>query len=971
MFNKLYKKLVQKWSQLSQKRRVFYTLLLSIGLSIVIVPLSVKANLGSAVASLLGHLVSAILTFLSGIISLEIGVFQMFAQFNNFLGVTAVREGWKLVRDICNMFFILILLIISFATILKIESYAYKKWLGKLVLAAILINFSKTITGFLIGFSQIIMLTFVSAFKDAVAGNLGAGLHLNEMMSASRESEKFTSGEEGDNLDNFAVLGALLLAFALLLVFVVVMLVMIVVLVGRIISLWILVILSPVAYLLQASPFGTKYAQQWWQELGKNLVAGPVLAFFLWLAFLTIQRSSGKVTADMEKGEYNESLAPQGGLETGDAPEFITGISRTSALMDYIITIGLLIAALKITQELGVVGSSFAGKMQQNLGSMGKKFVKAKLSPFGLAPWAIKSGAKAGVRKLNEGIADGKVSPYLNPAALVRGWNARRDKLHTDAKEGADAAAEDHIQKKFTGSHQGRRLAFQHSKEDEFVKAFSNKPKEIIAKEVAKLDQKKHKSSEDRARLRGLVKLAFSKGYDDDILAHEHFDKYRYNKEGELDSEIAGPKQALRAFHSMFGDDEAGLEILSGGDDMSHKTGHYNIAGLTVYDKETGELRVSDFDEEKGEFAFDRDVNQSAKEKNTGQATEMSKVSPEQLVKGHPQGNCGIRIVEDEETGESIAVGGVLTEIGMTAIDRMFDGQDVARQLRHYGARATNAHFGLHYGEEMPEFEDNKNTMVIPGGKNNANALRNLGYFSQKKDLSRFITKRMGGAEYSSDADQENRMSFKLGDKKIKYAAVKKHASECNWKGTESEIDEHWNEFYEKEGLGTQSHYSDRHSNQEDSNDDAESSNKGDQKNPIKRKSSKTKEVDNKDEIPDNNSKEESSIKGIKQNFDSIGIERTLLGIENILKNISSSLGKDITKDEAKSLKMLQSTFKDFKNGSPESVKNKDKQNDFAYIMNVHFDKLKGFMKKNAKNKERSSKNVDTDTDTDTDTDNV
>jgi len=403
MFNRLYKKLVQQWSNLSKKRQVFYFVTLSLLLLIMIMPVSVRAGIGAAgigaaVASLLGVVIGTVITILSSLITIELNIFAKFAQFNNFLGVTAVEEGWKLVRDLCNMFFIVILLVISFATILKLESYSYKKWLGKLVIAAILINFSKTITGFLIGFSQVIMLTFVSAFKDAVAGNLAQGLHLTDMMKVSYDNEG-NPGAGGDTLDSMAVVGALALALALLTVFAVVMLIMIVVLVGRIVTLWVLVILSPIAYLLQASPFGEKYAKQWWQEFGKNLVSGPVLAFFLWLAFLTIQRSGERGVADMRASDNTSSA---------EEPEFITGISKTSYLMDYIVTIALLLAAIKLTQSMGVIGSSFAGKMQQNLGSLGKKVALG--STLGLAKYTDR---KWGSSKLNRKLGLGGLSGHL------------------------------------------------------------------------------------------------------------------------------------------------------------------------------------------------------------------------------------------------------------------------------------------------------------------------------------------------------------------------------------------------------------------------------------------------------------------------------------------------------------------------------------------------------------------------------
>ena len=80
-------------------------------------------------------------------------------QFNNIINVEAVKVGWVIVRDLANMFFVLVLLVIAFATILRIESYNAKKLLPKLLIMAVVINFSKTIFGIIIDFSQVIMLT--------------------------------------------------------------------------------------------------------------------------------------------------------------------------------------------------------------------------------------------------------------------------------------------------------------------------------------------------------------------------------------------------------------------------------------------------------------------------------------------------------------------------------------------------------------------------------------------------------------------------------------------------------------------------------------------------------------------------------------------------------------------------------------------------------------------------------------------
>ncbi|MDD3284801.1 MAG: hypothetical protein PHZ07_04375 [Patescibacteria group bacterium] len=422
---KIFQNFSNKWFGFSKKRRTFLTISFCLIFLLFISPFFVKAdNLGSAIGQILTNVVLFFVDLASTLVILEMKVMVYLAQWRSFTkGVFAVEEGWKIVRDLCNMFFILILLVISFSTILKIESYAYKKWLAKLVVFAIIINFSKTITGILIDFSQVIMLTFVSSFQAATAGNLAQGLHLGEFLKAD------SSGNIAES-DSWTMFGAAVLALILMAIFGIVMLIMIVMLMGRIVTLWVLTILSPIAYLLQASPIGTKYANQWWEEFSKNLISGPVLAFFLWLALFTIQNASDKqlLTTLNEQGsaeipdDDNNKLAGQG---VGAGPGSATGtqVGKASVLLDYIVVIALLIAAIKVAQSMGVMGSQFAGSMMSNMNSFAGKAARfAVKTPLkgaaGLASWADRKtlskwgvgyhSAKMGIEGIKASFADKK-----------------------------------------------------------------------------------------------------------------------------------------------------------------------------------------------------------------------------------------------------------------------------------------------------------------------------------------------------------------------------------------------------------------------------------------------------------------------------------------------------------------------------------------------------------------------------------
>src|SRR3990167_2811170 len=92
---------------------------------------------------------AAALKLLSGVIILIAGMlFDMSVGFtldnDNYSSskIDAIDAGWTFSRDIVNIFFIFILLFIAIATILGIESYGAKSLLARLIVVALLVNFS-------------------------------------------------------------------------------------------------------------------------------------------------------------------------------------------------------------------------------------------------------------------------------------------------------------------------------------------------------------------------------------------------------------------------------------------------------------------------------------------------------------------------------------------------------------------------------------------------------------------------------------------------------------------------------------------------------------------------------------------------------------------------------------------------------------------------------------------------------------
>ncbi|MFA7049826.1 MAG: DMT family transporter [Patescibacteria group bacterium] len=317
-------------------------------------PNIVHAGVGETVATVLGWILYPIIWVLGQILIMLMYILIGVAQYNSFINSNAVSFGWTLVRDLCNMFFILILLIIAFATILRVEQYNLKTWLPKLVLMAVLINFSKLICGIFIDVAQVIMLTFVNAFKDMAGGNLTDMLGVTKILSFDQNNSEDVTG--------WTILGSIILALIFSIVSVVVVLTMLVMLAMRIIMIWIYVVLSPLAYLLASFPQGQSYSQRWWTDFSKNLIVGPILAFFIWLSFASLGGIEGS-------RDINKMKTEEAGQEAFSAS--ISEAGSQDNMTKFIISIGMLLGGLMIAQEMGGMAGSVAGKGMAKLQAMG------------------------------------------------------------------------------------------------------------------------------------------------------------------------------------------------------------------------------------------------------------------------------------------------------------------------------------------------------------------------------------------------------------------------------------------------------------------------------------------------------------------------------------------------------------------------------------------------------------------------
>ena len=296
-------------------------------------PSAVGGLLGQGLAAIVLRVVIGVLVVLAGFCKwlLMFGGWALDATLDpnlyNFTNNKMIVEGWVIVRDVCNLFFLLVLLFIAICTILKIEKYHAKKTLLMLIIMALLINFSKPIAIFIFDGSQLLMNFFLSKMgRDPSTQFVGQIAMLIYDTLMKELVPKGTSLE-------IAVYYLFVVVF--LFMFAVAMFVTAIFMVIRIVAVMILIIVSPLAFFAAIVPDFSKMSSSWWNALFKYCYYGPAAAFFLYLA--TNFAISGNVLPKLN--------SPNGGL-------------IIMSLIQYLTVLVFLYASIIMSQQFGIFAAN-------------------------------------------------------------------------------------------------------------------------------------------------------------------------------------------------------------------------------------------------------------------------------------------------------------------------------------------------------------------------------------------------------------------------------------------------------------------------------------------------------------------------------------------------------------------------------------------------------------------------------------
>lgn len=289
---------------------------------------------------------------------------------NSVLTSSSIEQGWRIFRDVANLLFILILLLVAFGTMFRSDTYNIKKSLPKIILVAFLINFSMMITGVIIDFTNILMYGVLKMMCTAGDNQCFQNFYRQLMGSVDSLYNTYTL-TGGVTWQGISVQSAVGMAVATIYTFVfgIILMALAVFLLIRIAAFALLIILSPLAFFGEITPGLKGLSNKWWDNLWQYAFFGPIFALLLYIAGLMSEAAltvgTSSITTNPNLGVFSELFA---------------------TIITNIIPLIFLLSIIPITRSIGIAGASaiYAGAAVATFGGMavvGKAWGEGKLFP--------------------------------------------------------------------------------------------------------------------------------------------------------------------------------------------------------------------------------------------------------------------------------------------------------------------------------------------------------------------------------------------------------------------------------------------------------------------------------------------------------------------------------------------------------------------------------------------------------------
>lgn len=263
--------------------------------------LGCMGQLAFVVLSLFGSLLIAAGITLNAAIQLTIGNMSQFVE-----QMGGINAGWRVLRDLSNIIILFLLLFSAIGIIFRSDKIVPRGTLVKIIIAALLINFSMFFTKVIIDISNVLTFqihqslekfegTPAQIFGDdpltvVPAGIAGLFLHNLNPITIFNDAAKQPASEEvsAENLESH-IFQQMLFGIVVVLIATFVLFSAAIMLIVRFLILIFLLITSPIGFVGGLIPKLQTYSKQWWETLIGQAFFAPVLMLFFLITVKIIE----------------------------------------------------------------------------------------------------------------------------------------------------------------------------------------------------------------------------------------------------------------------------------------------------------------------------------------------------------------------------------------------------------------------------------------------------------------------------------------------------------------------------------------------------------------------------------------------------------------------------------------------------------------------------------------------------------
>lgn len=448
-------------------KKIFLLAALAFSVFLILVPAHFAHaglfNLGNLAFSVVGKLIYGItwiLTAIGGIlVAIAAWLVSIFLQANTGLvNSDVVQYGFPVTLAIANMGFVLAIIVIAIATILRQQSYGIKSLLAKVVMMAVLVNFGLILAGGILNFSDTLSNSFLEGISPAgngssftkFASSLTGAFNpqksfISDVNQAQTTSDASAAALAGSTLGAMIVpIFSTVFALGSLVILLVTLLALVIMLLIRYVTLGILLVLLPIAWMMFVFPSLKKHYDEWWSVFLKNAFFPPIVLFFLWLGLKVADAMSSGAGGTLKIASYTSTSNNPIAKVISD----LIGSAFTTVVTGFLQTLivgGLFIGGLFAAQKMGVSfasagmgalkgGGKAAGKWASSRAVRGASRAATRNAPV---QHPTGEGVSAPMKVLN------KARNFINRGTFAAGTPVRYAARATGLAERLPTAGED------------------------------------------------------------------------------------------------------------------------------------------------------------------------------------------------------------------------------------------------------------------------------------------------------------------------------------------------------------------------------------------------------------------------------------------------------------------------------------------------------------------------------------------------